>query len=34
VSFEQPAKFERAEVDIPDAIVDFFEADIFANAGM
>jgi hypothetical protein len=34
VSCEQPAKCERAEVDIPDAIVDFFEADLFANAGM
>jgi hypothetical protein len=34
VSFEEPAEFERAEVDIPDAIVDLLEADIFANAGV
>jgi hypothetical protein len=34
VSFEQPAEFERTEVDIPDAIVDFREADLFANAGV
>jgi hypothetical protein len=33
VAFEQPAECERAEGDIPDAIVDVLEADIFANAG-
>ena len=34
VACEQPAKCERAEGDMPDAIVDFFAADIFAHAGM
>ena len=34
VSFEQPAACEQAAVDIPDAIVDIFAADIFASAGV
>jgi hypothetical protein len=34
VSFEESAEFEGAEGDIPDAIVDFLEADIFPNAGV
>ena len=33
VSFEQPAEFEWAEGDIPDAIIDFLETDIFPGAG-
>ena len=32
VSFEQPAEVEWAAGDIPDAIIDFFEADICADA--
>jgi len=32
MAFEQPTEFERAEVDIPDAIIDFFEADICSDA--
>ena len=31
-SCEQPAECERSEGDMPDAIVDVLEADIFANA--
>jgi hypothetical protein len=34
MTFEQPPEFEGAEVDIPDSIVDFLEADIFSNANM
>jgi hypothetical protein len=34
VSFEEPAEFEGAEGDMPDAIVNLLEADIFANAGV
>src|SRR5215218_4750422 len=33
MSFEQPTEFEWAEIDIPDAIVDFLEADIFPGTG-
>ena len=33
VSCEQPATFERAAGDLPEAIVDCFAADIFAPAG-
>jgi hypothetical protein len=33
VSCEQPAKCEGAKVDMPDALVEFFEAAICANAG-
>jgi hypothetical protein len=34
VAFERPAKWERAEGDMPDASVDVLEADIFAKASM
>jgi hypothetical protein len=34
VSFEQPAACERSKGDMPDAIVDVLEADIFACAGV
>jgi hypothetical protein len=34
MAFEEPAEFERAEVDIPDAIIDFFEADIGSDANV
>jgi len=27
VFFEQASELERAEIDVPDAIIDFFEAD-------
>jgi hypothetical protein len=30
---EQPAEFQRSEVDMPDALVNVLEADIFADAG-
>ena len=32
VSFMESAEFERAEEDVPDAVVDFFEADILSGA--
>jgi hypothetical protein len=32
VPFEEPAEFEGSKGDIPDAIVDLLEADVFANA--
>jgi hypothetical protein len=32
MAFEQPTEFEWGEVDIPDAIIDFFEADIGSDA--
>ena len=34
LSFEEPAEFEGSEVDIPDAIIDLLEADIFSYGGM
>jgi hypothetical protein len=33
-AFEPPAACEWSEVDIPDAIIDFLEADIGSNAGV
>jgi len=30
VPFMEPAEFERAEVDVPDAIVDFFQAYVLS----
>ena len=33
-SCQQPAEFERADGDMPDAIVNVLEADIFASAGV
>jgi hypothetical protein len=33
VTFEQTAEFWRSEIDIPDAVVDLFKADVLANAG-
>ena len=33
VFLEQASKLERSEVDVPDAIVDFFEADVFTGIG-
>ena len=32
MAFEPPTECEGAEVDIPDAIIDFFEADIGSDA--
>jgi hypothetical protein len=32
MAFEWPAECERAEGDIPDALIDFFEADIGSDA--
>ena len=32
VAFEEPAEFEGAEGDIPNAIVNFFEADLCSDA--
>jgi hypothetical protein len=32
VAFKQAAEFERAEVDVPDAVIDFLEADVLADA--
>jgi hypothetical protein len=32
VSFVHASEFERSKVDIPDAIVDFFQSDILAGA--
>jgi hypothetical protein len=32
MAVEQPTEFEGAEIDIPDAIIDFFEADLGSNA--
>jgi hypothetical protein len=32
MAFERPTEFEWAEVDIPDAIIDFFEANIGSDA--
>ena len=32
VSLEQTAQLEGSEVNVPDSIVDLFEADVFANA--
>ena len=29
----EPDEFERAEVDVPDAIVDFFQAYVLPGAG-
>ena len=34
MSLEQSTELERAEVDVPDAVIEFFEPDIFARAGM
>jgi hypothetical protein len=34
MAFEQSPKFEGAEVDIPDAMIDFLKADICADAEM
>jgi hypothetical protein len=34
VSFEQPAACAGSEGDIPDAIVDVLEAEVFAHAGV
>jgi hypothetical protein len=31
VSFKQSAQLERSEVDVPDAIVDLLQADIFTG---
>jgi hypothetical protein len=33
MSFEQPTELEWAEIDMPDAIVDVLEADIFPGTG-
>ena len=32
MSFKQAAEFERTEVDVPDTVIDFFEANVFARA--
>jgi hypothetical protein len=32
MAFEEPTECEWAEGDIPDAIIDFFEADICSDA--
>ena len=32
MSFMESADFQGAEEDVPDAVVDFFEADIFSGA--
>lgn len=32
VSFKQAAELEGSEVDIPDTVVDLFEADVLADA--
>lgn len=31
-SFVKSAEFERAEEDVPDAVIDFFEADVLTGA--
>jgi hypothetical protein len=33
VALEQSAEFERSEVDVPQAIIDLFQADIFTGTG-
>jgi len=33
VFFEQASELERAEIDVPDAIIDFLEADVFPGTG-
>lgn len=33
VSFRQASEFEWAEVDVPYAIIDLFQANIFSNTG-
>jgi hypothetical protein len=33
LSFQQAPEFEGAEVDVPDAVLDLLEADVFADAG-
>ena len=33
VAFEQPADFERAEINGPDPIVNLFQTDMLADAG-
>ena len=32
VSFDQPTELERPEVHVPDAVVDFLQAHVFADA--
>lgn len=32
VAFKQAAELERSEVDVPDAVIDFLQADVFADA--
>src|SRR5574337_29732 len=32
MSFMEPAEFKRGEIDVPDAIVDFFQAHILSGA--
>lgn len=34
VPFEEPAEFEGSEGDMPNALVDLLEADIFPNTGV
>ena len=31
--FEQASEFERSEIDVPDAIIDFLEADVLTDTG-
>jgi hypothetical protein len=33
VSFQQAAQLKRAKVNVPDSVVDLFEADVFTDAG-
>lgn len=32
VAFKEAAKLERSEVDVPDAVIDFLQADVLADA--
>jgi len=32
VAFVEAAQFERAKEDVPDAIIDFLQSDVFAGA--